>query len=111
LRWFPLTRGSDASFPFSAKSGKKGAIFQVALVDGGKALETTIQGEFVVSLRAGVAQVLNKVAGPLDLRIRGVIWKGGYYQGFTAWVKDSDYEQNTPGYAETFPRVQSYIIK
>jgi hypothetical protein len=103
--------GADASFPFSAKCAKKGAIFEIALADGGKGLDVTIKGEFVVSLRAGVAQVLNKVAESLDLRIRGVIWKGGYYQGFTAWVKDSDYEQNTPEYAETFPKVSFYSIK
>jgi hypothetical protein len=103
--------GADASFPFSAKSGKKGSVFQVALIEGGKALDVTISGEFAVSLRSGVADVLNKVGGPIDLRIRGIMWKGGYYSGFMAWVKDSDYDQVKPNYAETFPEVESYLIK
>ena len=46
---------AEASFPFSLKSGKKGAIFDVQLVDDGKCLEAKIVGEFSVDLRSGVA--------------------------------------------------------
>ena len=71
----------------------------------------TISGEFTVSLRSGVVDAFNKVGAPIDFRIRGVMWKGGYYSGFMAWVKDSDYDQVKPSYADTFPKVDSYLVK
>jgi len=105
------SEGAEASFPFAAKSGKKGSRFEVVLVNDGEALDVVIAGEFSVSVRSGVVGLFKESLVPIDFRIRGVIWKGGYFNGFTAWVKDSDYDQIRENYAETFPRVESYLLK
>jgi hypothetical protein len=88
---------TGASFPFTLKNGKKGAIFEVQLIEGGKFLETKISGVFAVDLRPGVAGMLKDAGANLDFRIRGVMWKGGAYKGFMASVAGGDYEQNSTG--------------
>ena len=102
---------AEASFPFSLANGKKGAIFDVKLVDDGKFLEAKIAGDFSVDLRSGVAGMLKGVGDQLDLRIRGVMWRGGAYKGFMASVAGGDFEQESDKWAETFPKIASFSVK
>ena len=102
---------TEASFPFALANGKKGAVFEVQLVDDGKCLEAKIAGDFSVDLRSGVAGMLKGVGDQLDLRIRGVMWKRGAYKGFMASVAGGDFEQESDNWAETFPKVVSFSVK
>ena len=102
---------AEASFPFSLANGKKGAIFDIKLVDDGKCLEAKIVGDFSVDLRSGVAGMLKGVGDHLDLRIRGVMWKGGAYKGFMASVAGGDFKQESDKWAETFPKITSFSVK
>jgi hypothetical protein len=101
---------AEASFPFGIKDGGPNSSFDVTqLADG--SLEAKIKGEFSLTMRAGADKALRAVGKKLDLRVRGVMWKGGAYNGFMAWVKDSDYEQNSARWFETFPEVHQFSIK
>ena len=100
-----------ASFIFDAGTGKKGSIFEVLQNDKGTEMNVRIEGEFSVSLRSGVAGVIKGAGKDLDLRIRGVAWKGGAYNGFMAFVKDSDHEQEKNNWQATFPKVTGFTIK
>jgi hypothetical protein len=102
---------SEASFPFFLSHGKKGAIFEVALSNEGTSLEVKISGEFSVDLRAGVGKVLKACGSDLDLRVRGVMWKGGSYNGFMASVSGGDFEQETDEWRASFPKVTSFTLK
>lgn len=104
-------KGAEASFPVFLKNGKKDAIFDVHLIDGGDALEARISGNFSFDLRSGVAPMLKELTDKLDLRVRGVMWKGGSYNGFMASVAGGDFAQDTAEWATTFPRVTSFNIK
>ena len=101
----------EAAFPFSAKLGKKNSKFVVSMPEDADHLEVEIVGDFSVSVRAGVGPRLQELGDSLDLRIRAVTWKGGYYRGFSAWVKDADFEQTTGNWRETFPKVSSWSLK
>ena len=102
---------SEASFPFFLTHGKKGAIFDVTLSQEGTSLDVKISGEFSVDLRAGVGKVLKACGPELDLRVRGVMWKGGSYNGFMASVIGGDFEQESEDWPSSFPKVTDFSIK
>lgn len=102
---------AGASFPFFLKSGKKGAIFDVQMVDDGRSLAVRILGEFSVTLRSGCTEMLQGIGNKLDLRIRGVMWKGGAYNGFMAGVYGGDFKQESANWPATFPKVSKFSIK
>lgn len=101
----------EASFPFKLDSGKSGAVFNSVLEKNGNSLEVVIKGQFGVDLKPGVAKALKAFGQDLDLRIRGVMWKGGAYRGFMASVAGSDFDQESENWASTFPSVESFLIK
>jgi hypothetical protein len=101
----------EASFPFSAKMGKKNSRFSVSMPEGADYLEVDLFGDFSVSVRAGVAPRLQACGDKLDLRIVAVIWKGGYYRGFSAYVKGADFEQKSENWKDGFPKISSWGIK
>jgi hypothetical protein len=102
---------AEASFPFFLSNGKKGAIFDVALSKEGTSLDVKISGEFSVDLRAGVGKVLQACGSDLDLRVRGVMWKGGSYNGFMASVTGGDFEQERDDWRSSFPRIADFSVK
>jgi len=101
---------AEASFPFFAKNGTHGSKFEVTVQSDGS-LSANIEGEFTVAMRQGADKSLKKLASKLDLRVRGIMWKGGAYNGFMAWVKDGDFEQNSTSWYETFPKIETFSIK
>ena len=101
----------QASFPFSSASGHKDAIFDVSVANDGNSLSAFISGTFSLDLRAGVAKELKACGPDLDLRIRGIMWKGGAYRGFMASVAGGDYDQESENWASTFPKIVTYEIK
>lgn len=103
--------GAELSFPFALNHGKKGAIFNVEMICEGESLDTKISGEFSIDLRSGVGPVLKKFGENLDLRIRGVMWKGGPYNGFMAYIKGSDFGQESHNWVHTFPKVEIFVVK
>ncbi len=102
---------AQAAFPIFIKNGKKGAIFTAEPIDGGVGLAVVVSGDFSIDLRSGVATMLKSVGEDLDLRIRGVMWKGGAYSGFMASVAGGDFEQESSNWAESFPKPTSFSIK
>ena len=56
-------------------------------------------------LIAGVAAIIKNLGSELDLRVRGVIWEGGYYNGLTALVSGGDYERESNNWVATFTAV------
>lgn len=102
---------AEASFPYQAKHGKKGAVLHISPPDDEGRLAVEITGEFTVDLRAGVSGMLKPLGKQLDLRLRGVMWKGGAYNGFMAPVQGGDYDQDSEKWADTFPTVSSFLLK
>lgn len=101
----------EASFPFDKNAGGKGAVFEVALREDAPGLKVVIRGQFSTSIRAGLDKQLKLLGNELDLRVRGVMWKGGSYNGFMAWVEGSDHEQNKPNWRDGFPKINLFVIK
>jgi len=99
------------SFPVSRKHGKKGFVFDISNRKDGPGLDVTIKGNYAVSLRTGADQMLLDLGDKLDLRVLAVIWKGGYYNGFSAYVEGGDHEQKSGNWQETFPKVDQFSIK
>jgi hypothetical protein len=102
---------ADLSFPASRKNGKKTDIFEVSNRVDGAGLDVKIKGTYSVSLRSGAGEMLAELGETLDLRVRAVIWKGGYYNGFSAYVEGGDHEQKSDNWQETFPKVDQFSIK
>jgi hypothetical protein len=102
---------AELSFPFALNNGKKGAIFNVEMIRDGESLETKISGDFLIDLRSGVGPLLKKFGENLDLRIRGVMWKGGSYNGFMAYIKGSYFGQESQNWIDTFPKVEIFMVK
>ena len=69
-----------------------------------------INGQFSRTLRRGADSVLKEMGEDLDLRLRGVTWKGGFYNGFTAPVLGGDFAQKSQVWRDSFPRVDRYSI-
>lgn len=103
-------KGIELSYPFSHKNGKKGAIFDVLMSESGESLEVKISGDFALTLRGG-GDKQKELGDQLDLRVRGVMWKGGAYRGFMASVVGGDYSESSPEWPETFPKVVDFSVK
>jgi len=104
---------AEMSIPVSRKEGKKGSILNVSISPDGPGLSLTCKGEFSITLRRGADSMLKDLGNALDLRLRGVIGKGGLYArgGFTAPVAGGDFEQKTVNWKESFPKITDYTIK
>lgn len=103
--------GSEMSVQFSLKDGKKGSVFEVALNGEGPGLSVKISGQYGRTLRKGADTLLKELGDSLDLRLRGVTWKGGYYYGFSAPVLGGDFFQDSDGWKETFPKIDRFTVK
>lgn len=101
----------QASFIFKPNNGKKGFSFEVAQKNGFPGLSAKIIGIFTVTLRAGVDKMLKREGKNLDLRLRGIAWKGGAYNGFMAYVDGSDHEQSSKNWKNTFPKIAKFQVK
>lgn len=104
-------QGSEMSVQFSSKDGKKGSLFDVAPNNENPGLRVKISGQYSRTLRKGADTLLKELGDSLDLRLRGVTWKGGYYYGFSAPVLGGDFFQETDGWQETFPRMERFSVK
>lgn len=71
----------SVGFEFDKKSLKKGT-FEVELKADGSGLIGTAKGTFLLKLRAGVAPMLQGYGDKLDLRLQGISYKGGSFNGF-----------------------------
>lgn len=101
----------EASFPFGIENAKKGAIFEVRLLDLEPGIYAKISGEFSVKMRKGADSVAKGLGKDLDLRLRSIIWNGGYYKGFAAPVLGGDYDRETNNWIDSFPRIENFTIK
>lgn len=110
-----VSTNADAgmSIPISLKDGKKGAILEVTLSADGAGLFLRCKGNFSVTLRRGADSLLKDLGDALDLRLRAVIGKGGYYGrgGFTAPVRGSDFDQETTDWKNKLPAISNFGIK
>lgn len=104
---------AEMSIPISRKEGKKGAVLEVAISTEGPGLSVTCKGDFSVALRRGADSILKDLGDALDLRLRAVVGKGGMYArgGFTAPIKGSDFEQETPDWKYKLPIISHHTIK
>ena len=104
---------AEMSFIFSSKDGKKGSSLAVAAAVEGPGLSMTCKGTFSVNLRRGADDVLKNLGDALDLRLRAVVGKGGMYSrgGFTAPIKNGDFDQQSTDWKKDFPMVTQYSIK
>jgi hypothetical protein len=104
-------KGSEMSVQFSAKDGKKSSVFEVSPNGENPGLRVKIHGQYSRALRKGADSALKELGESLDLRLRGVTWKGGYYYGFSAPVLGGDFDQMSDGWQETFPRVDRFSVR
>jgi len=102
---------ADASFSFGIEDGKKGAIMKVEPLASAAGLQLHAKGEFSVKLRKGVDTMLKNLGPNLDLRLRAVTWKDGIYMGFAAPLRSGDYEQESDGWRDSFPKIEKFLIK
>jgi hypothetical protein len=102
---------ADASFSFGIEDGKKGAIMKVEPLASAAGLQLHTKGEFSVKLRKGADAMLKNLGPNLDLRLRAVTWKGGSYMGFAAPLRSGDYEQESDGWRDSFPKIEKFLIK
>lgn len=112
LRFEVVSTNEDAemSIEFSSKDGKRNAVFEVCSNGDDPGLRVKINGQFSRTLRRGADSVLKEMGENLDLRLRGVTWKGGFYNGFTAPVLGGDFAQKSQVWRDSFPRVDRYSI-
>jgi hypothetical protein len=103
--------GAEASFPFGLEDAKKGAILEISPRQDGAGLSLRASGVFSIKLRKGADEMLKNFGSNLDLRLRAVIWNGGYYRGFSAPIAGGDYEQVGSDWARTFPAVREFSVK
>lgn len=103
--------GSEMSFLFKQKDGKKGSIFHVEHRGDAPGLSAKLSGSYSVSLRSGADSLLKEHGAELDLRLRAVTWKGGAYMGFAAVVEGGDHEQEGENWQDTFPKIENFKIK
>jgi hypothetical protein len=116
IRWF----AGFESAAFTCPIGREKCFSTdatVALVNRHRATERLCEqaplAEFSITLRRGADGMLKDLGDALDLRLRGVIGKGGLYArgGFTAPVAGGDFEQKTVNWKESFPKITDYTIK
>lgn len=108
-----ITANEDAemSFQIGEDDFKKGGKIEYSLRTDAAGLFVSIDGEFSIKLRKGADVLLKKLGNDLDVRIRAVTWKGGYYQGFSAPVEGGDFAAEKDSWEKTFPRVMTITIK
>jgi hypothetical protein len=104
-------KGSEMSVQFSIKDGKKGSVFEVSPNGENPGLRVKILGKFSRALRKGADAELKELGETLDLRLRAVTWKGGYYNGFSAPVLGGDFSQVSESWYETFPKINRFSVK
>jgi len=102
---------SGLAFLFRKTHGKKGSVFNVEYKTDKPGLSAKISGTYSISLRAGADSMLKGEGEQLDLRLRGITWKGGSYMGFGAVVEGGDYDQKSANWRETFPKIDTFKIK
>jgi hypothetical protein len=103
--------GSEMMVEFSIKDGKKGSVLEIAPNGENLGLRVKICGQYARTLRRGADTRLKELGDSLDLRLRGVTWKGGYYRGFSAPVLGGDFDEESDGWQETFPRIERFSVK
>lgn len=102
---------AELAFLFKKAHGKKGSVFNIEHKKNNPGLSAKISGTFSISLRAGADSMLKSAGELLDLRLRGVTWKGGSYMGFAAVVEGGDYDQKDTNWRDTFPKIGIFKIK
>lgn len=107
-----MSTNEDASLAFLFKKthGKKGSVFNVEYKTEKPGLSAKISGTYSISLRAGADSMLKGEGQKLDLRLRGITWKGGSHMGFGAVIEGGDYDQNGANWRETFPKIDTFKI-
>jgi len=111
LELISSNEGAGASFDIGLEHRKKGAVLEFAKRPGSDGLSVRASGEFSVKLRKGADTMLKELGENLDLRVRAVTWKGGYYRGFSAPIEGGDFSAKSDGWELTFPRIEKFQVK
>jgi len=102
--------GREIVFVFNIKSKRKESVLNVLAKPDGSGLEAEISGAYEVTLRKGVAPILQEYGDNLDLRIRAITSNDGEWNGFISYVAGiSDPTSALKSYLNLMPKVKGFI--
>ncbi len=102
--------GREIVFIFNQKNGKKDSFMNVLATPDGSGLEAEILGDYEVTLRKGVAPILQEYGDNLDLRIRAITCNDGEWSGFISYVSGiSSPTLPLKSYLNLMPKVKGFV--
>jgi hypothetical protein len=105
-----VNEGREIVFIFNQKSGKKDSLMNVLAKPDGSGLEAEISGAYEVTLRKGVAPILQEYGDNLDLRIRAITSNDGEWSGFISYVSGiSSSTSPLKSYLNLMPKVKGFV--
>jgi hypothetical protein len=105
-----VNEGREIVFIFKQKSGEKDSLLNVLAKPDGSGLEAEISGAYEVTLRKGVAPILQEYGDNLDLRIRAITSNDGEWSGFISYVSGiSSPTSPLKSYLNLMPKVKGFV--
>lgn len=107
-----LNEGREVTFSFDISSGKKDCKIDASVLEDNSGLKVTATGKYVIKLRPGVAPTIKHYGEKMDLRIKSLTYKGGYWNGYSADAKGLNYDEGITASSRRFmQKVDNPIIK
>jgi hypothetical protein len=105
-----VNEGREIVFIFNQKSGKKDSSLNVLAKPDGSGLIADIFGTYEVTLRKGVAPILQEYGDNLDLRIRAITSNDGEWSGFISYIAGiSSPTSPLKSYLNLMPKVKGLV--
>ena len=105
-----VNEGREIVFVFNQKNGKKDSFMNVLAKPDGSGLRAELSGAYEVTLRKGVAPILQEYGDNLDLRIRAITCNDGEWSGFISYVSGiSSPTSPLKSYLNLMPKVKGLV--
>ena len=105
-----VNEGREIVFIFNQKNVKKDSFMNVLAKPDGSGLEAEISGACEVTLRKGVAPILQEYGDNLDLRIRAITSSDGEWSGFIPYISGiSSPTSPLKSYLNLMPKVKGFV--
>ncbi len=105
-----VNEGREIVFIFKQKSGEKGSLLNVLAKPDGSGLEAEISGAYEVTLRKGVAPILQQYGDNIDLRIRAITSNDGEWSVFISYISGiSSPTSPLKSYLNLMPKVEGFV--